>query len=382
MSFRCIYIVLFTAVAAFGQAPHPTLAVGASAPAFSLPGVDGKIHKLSDYAGAKVLAVVFECISCPVSQLYESRIEKLYRDYRDRGVALVAIDPNNANSTRLDEQGYTDLADSLEGMQARAEYRHLDYPFLYDGDTQTVAMKYGPTATPQIFIFDRDRKLRYTGRIDDNLRESLVESHDARNAIDALLDGKPVSIATAPAPGCSTKWLAHGAAVSQEMAEIASEPVNLTLSNAADLAKLRANPTGKLLLVNFCATWCGPCISEFPDLQATYRMYRSRGLDFVTVSENDPGERAAVLKLLQKYHASTRNLLFATSDTSALQEAFDHNMGASVPYTVVLTSDGDVVYQEEGAITILALRRAILETLPDSKDYPGQKEYWSAKQEN
>jgi hypothetical protein len=110
-------------------------------------------------------------------------------------------------------------------------------------------------------------------------------------------------------------------------------------------------------------------------------MYRSRGLVLVTVSENDPAEKAGALKFLQKHHASSTNLLFATSDTSGLQEAFDHNMGAAVPFTVVVAPSGDVVYQEEGELSTLALRRAILENLPDLDEYPGLQAYWSAKQQ-
>ena len=92
------------------------------------------------------------------------------------------------------------MTDSLDDMKIRAEYRHLDYPYLYDGDKQAAAMKYGPIATPHIFIFDRDRKLRYEGRIDDNLQESLVKSQDARNAIDALLAGRPYPSPPRPFP--------------------------------------------------------------------------------------------------------------------------------------------------------------------------------------
>src|ERR1035438_2757271 len=96
---------------------HPILLIGASAPAFALPGVDGKTHKLGDYAKAKVLAIVFQCNTCPVSQLYEDRIEKIFQDYRDKGVALLAINPNSPNSTSLAEQAYTDVTDSLEDMK-------------------------------------------------------------------------------------------------------------------------------------------------------------------------------------------------------------------------------------------------------------------------
>lgn len=374
------YALFLAAVAAVAHGSEsPSLPLGAAAPDFNLPGVDGKSHGLSEYASAKVLAVVFTCDTCPVSQLYEARVEKLYQDYRDKGVRLVAINPNNPAAIRLDEQSYSDVGESLDDMKIRAELRHFDYPYLYDGETQEVAAKFGPVAMPSIFLFDRDRKLRYSGRIDDSAQESLVHSPDARNAIDALLAGQTIPAGTTMAFGCLPKWKSSAPGAAEEMARIAAEPVSLTPANAADLKKLRANPTGKLLLVNFWATWCGPCIGEFPDLQATYRMYRGRNFAFVTVSENDPAEKAAVLKLLQREHASSTNYVFATSDTSGLQEAFDHNMGAAVPFTVVIAPDGDIVYQEEGEVTILALRRAILENLPETKDYAGQQAYWSAK---
>jgi thiol-disulfide isomerase/thioredoxin len=379
-----IAALAFTPAQIRAQSPaaleYPTLAIGATAPPFSLPGVDGKTHKLSDYSKARVLAVVFQCNTCPVSQLYEDRIKQLSRDYRDKGVTLIAINPNNPNAILLEEQAYTDLTDSLDDMKLRAEYRQLDYTYLYDGDKQTAAMKYGPASLPHIFLFDQGRKLRYQGRIDDNIEESLVQSRDARNAVDALLAGQPVPVPVTPPVGCSTKWMSGSHNAVEELAKIEAEPVELTPASAEDLKKLRANPSGKVLLVNFWATWCGPCVGEFPDLQATYRMYRNREFTMVTVSENDPAEKAAVLKFLQKQHASGANLVFGTSDTSAMQEAFDHNMGAGVPFTVVIAPNGDVVYQEEGEMTTLALRRAILENLPDPKNYPGLQVYWSAKQ--
>ena len=109
---------------------HPILAIGSQAPDFALPGVDGKTHKLSDYASAKILAVVFECNHCPVSQLYESRIEKLYHQYKNKGVAFVAINPNNPKSIRLNELGYTDVTDSLDEMKIRTAFRRIEWPYL------------------------------------------------------------------------------------------------------------------------------------------------------------------------------------------------------------------------------------------------------------
>jgi thiol-disulfide isomerase/thioredoxin len=370
------FLLLLTPI--FADEPHPTLALGSAAPAFSLPGIDGKTHKLGDYASAKVLVLVFTCNHCPTAQLYETRIKKLADDYRGKGVALVAIQPNNPAAIRLDELGYTDVSDSFEDMKTRATYRHFDFPYLYDGDTQAVARAYGPKATPHVFIFDRDRKLRYEGRIDNSQRESLVKTQDARNAIDALVAGKPVAVDHTGVFGCSTKWIAKEASTVQERKKIEAEPVSLDLASIDDLKKLRANSTGKVLLVNFWATWCGPCVHEFPDLETTYRMYRLRDFDMVMVSANMPDEKAGVMKMLQKQHASSRNLLFGSTDTYAMQAAFDPKWDSPVPFTVLLSPEGKVLYRELGEVDVLKLRRIILGNLPDP-DYLGHRAYWAGQ---
>lgn len=374
---RLAVIFLFLGIA-FADEPHSTLAIGSAAPDFSLPGIDGKIHKLSDYSGAKVLVIVFTCDHCPTAQLYETRIKKIAADYRGRGVALVAIQPNNPDAIRLDELGYTDVSDSLDEMKIRAAYRHFNFPYLYDGDTQKVANAYGPKATPHAFVFDRERKLRYEGRVDNSQRESLVKTQDLRNAIDALLANKPVTVNHTGVFGCSTKWISKQAGREQEMKKIEAEPVRLDVASAEDLKKLRANQSDKILLVNFWATWCGGCINEFADLETTYRMYRLRDFDLVMVSANMPDEKAGVMKMLEKQHASSRNLLFGSDDTYAMQAAFNPKWDSGLPYTVLLAPDGKILYEERGEVDILKLRRTILANLPDP-DYIGQRAYWATK---
>src|SRR5687767_12608736 len=144
--------------------PKP-LDTGAAAPDFSLPGVDGKNHSLKDFATAKVLVVLFTCNHCPTAQAYEKRVVALHADYKDKGVALVAISPNDPVAVRLDELGYTDLNDTLEEMKLRAKEAGFAFPYLYDGQTQKTSREYGNVATPHVFIFDAARKLRYQGRI-------------------------------------------------------------------------------------------------------------------------------------------------------------------------------------------------------------------------
>ena len=364
-------------VAACGGGDRPRLAQGAAAPDFSLPGVDGKVHSLGEYAGSQVLAVVFTGNSCPASQLYEARLGKLAADYRDRGVTLVAVNPNRPAALQLQDLSFSDVGESLDDMKARAAHRQISYPYLSDGEAQAVTRAFGVVSTPHIFVFDRDRKLQYQGRIDDNLREDAVQSPDARNAIDAVLAGKPAPVARTRVSGCRVKGLDGAANASQAQAEADKGDVPLTMAGAEDLKKLRQNGTGKLLLVNFWATWCAPCAREFPDLEATYRMYRSRNLEFVSVSVNDPEERAAVVKFLQEHRATHDNRLFATSDVYGLQAAFDPDMPAPVPYTVLLGPGGEVRYQELGELDTMKLRRAILANLPEDPQFPGHRAYWT-----
>ena len=126
--------------------------IGTPAPDFTLPGIDGKDHSLNEYTKTKLLAIVFESNHCPVSQLYEGRIKQLYQDYKDKGLTLVAINPNNASAIRLNELGYTDVTDSLPEMKIRAAYRHIEWPYLYDGANQAVAIKLAPSPR-RTFLF-------------------------------------------------------------------------------------------------------------------------------------------------------------------------------------------------------------------------------------
>jgi thiol-disulfide isomerase/thioredoxin len=367
--------IVLSAPAIADDAQHPTLAVGSPAPEFCLAGVDGQTHCLKDYADNKLLVIAFICNHCPTSQLYETRIQQIAEDYKAKGVAVVAIEPNNPDAVLLNEMGYTDVGDSLEDMKTRAEYRHFNFPYLYDGETQKVSNAYGPTATPHLFIFDSDRKLRYEGRVDNNIREPLVTKRDARAAIDALLAGKPVAVAKTPSVGCSTKWLYKEAGRREEMEEIAKKPVNLKPVSVDDLKALRKNSTGKLLLVDFWATWCGPCRAELPQFETMYRMYGHRAFELVTVSINYPDEQAGVLKVLTNEHATSTNRILSSTDIYPQLAAFDPNWSAAVPYTLLIRPDGEVVYKRQGTVDPLQLKRLIIANLADD-DYHGHQAYW------
>ena len=373
-----ILLMLAMALALKADDAHPILSLGAQAPDFCLPGVDDKTHCLKDYASSKILVIVFTCNHCPTAQLYEERIKRLAADYQGRGVAIVAIEPNVPLAVRLDEMGYTDVGDSFAEMKIRATYRHFNFPYLSDGETQSTARAYGPSATPHVFIFDSERKLRYEGRVDNNPREQYVTQQDARNALDALLAGKPVAVSKTPSFGCSTKWAAKEEGRKAEMTAIEREPVAVKLASAEDLKELRKNSTGKLLLVNFWATWCGPCVKELPEFQTMYRMYRHRKFDLVTVSANYPDAKEGVTQELEQQHASSTNLLFGSMDIYSLMAAFDPEWNDALPYTALISPGGMVVYRHQGDIDPLEIRRVILANLPDD-NYIGHQALWQTQ---
>jgi thiol-disulfide isomerase/thioredoxin len=358
------------------QQEHPTLKLGADAPDFALRGIDGKLHKLEDYKGSPILAIVFMSNHCPASQLYEGRIKALIKDYGAHGLTLIAIAPNGPQAVNPGALNYTDVDDSFESMKIRAAYRNFNFDYLYDGDTQAVSHRYGPKVTPHLFIFDAQRKLRYEGRIDDHLQQAKATRHEARDALDALVAGRPVPVAHTPVFGCSTKWMTHVDSVREEMQEWLAQPVKIETASIEDLKRLRANPQGKTLLVNFWASWCGPCKTEYPKLLQTYLWYRSRDFDFVSVSLDAPDQRAAVGKFLNQTHSAIRNLQVNTDDVYGVMAAFDKSWESGVPFSMVIAPDGRVLFQHAGEVDVLQLRRTLLGHLPDAGPFAGNTEYW------
>jgi thiol-disulfide isomerase/thioredoxin len=346
-----------------------TLPLGSFAPEFDLPGVDGRNWTLNDFSDAKVLVVIFTCNHCPTAQYYEERIKQIVTDYQRKGVAVVGIMPNDPKSVRLDELGWTDLSDTLAEMKIRAKDREYNFPYLYDGDTESVSKAYGPVVTPHAFVFDAARKLRYVGAIDDSERIAKVTKHQLRDALDALLVGKEPPVTQTKIVGCSIKWAGKENTVKAYMDKLAAEPVTLSPADTNALQALRKNDSGKFRLVNFWATWCAPCVAEFDEFITINRMYRHRDFELVLVSLNQPDEEKSVLQFLGKHQASNKNLIFGSSDRTPLINAFDPEWQGEVPLTVLLNPEGKVIYRESGSIDPLAVRRAIVKAMNERKPW-------------
>ncbi len=359
-SIVCFLFTVFSCSSAFSQPEHKTLAIGAKAPDFSLPGIDGKTYSLESFKNARVVAIIFTCNHCPTAQGYEERIIQLTKDYSARGVQVVAINPNHPESLRLDELGWSDVGDSFEDMKIRAKEKNFNFPYLFDGDTEIASNQYGPVSTPHVFIFDQERILRYNGRIDDQENPHKTQTKfDTRNALDAVLSNKEVPVAVTKVFGCSVKWAEKTDWIDKAKAKWAKEPVTISSIDVAGIADLLKNNSDKLRLINVWATWCGPCVVEFPDLINLARIYQERDFEFVTISADDPANKERVLKFLKNKQASSTNYLFDIDDKYKLMEALDPAWQGALPYTMLVEPGGKVAYVHQGAIDPEELRKII-----------------------
>lgn len=341
---------------------HATLTIGALSPAFNLQGVDDKWYDLESFSKFPVLVIVFTCNHCPTAQAYEDRLIQLQRDYEEKGVALVAIMPNNPGSITLNELDYSDMGDSFEEMKLRAAQKQFNFPYLFDGDIQEVSKAYGPVATPHVFIFDAERKLRFQGRIDDMEKPSRTPLHfDTRDAIDALLNHTAISNPTTKVFGCSIKWIEKTELVQKKLEQWAKEPVVLNSIDETGIKDLLKNTGQKLRLINIWATWCGPCVEEFDGFVTLNRMYRSRDFELVSISADDTVATNKVLKFLQQKQASNTNYLFSSDNKYQLIEAVDTAWQGALPYTIIVQPGGKIVYARQGPVNLAEMKKIIVD---------------------
>jgi peroxiredoxin len=193
-------LLLLTGVIVFSSFSQPGYKVGDKAADFSLKNVNGKMVSLADYKDAKGFIVIFTCNHCPYAKAYEQRIIDLDKKYQSKGYPVIAISSN-------DPQAIPD--DSYDNMVKRAKDKGYSFPYLFD-ESQQVARKFGAMKTPHVFVLNKSSKgytVEYIGAIDDNTEDpAQVQHHYVEDAVNALLDGKPVPVSETKAIGCTIKW--------------------------------------------------------------------------------------------------------------------------------------------------------------------------------
>lgn len=365
-SISFITAIVIISINSFSQTVNKepaTLKPGSNAPDFNLLGTDGNYYSLKDFESAKVLVVIFSCNHCPTAQAYEDRIIAVSDEYRQKGVALVMISPNSPKALNYSELGYSDMGDSFDEMKVRAKEKRFTFPYLYDGDEQKCALAYGPVATPHCFVFDSNRILRYTGRVDGNEKPGTGKGEDLRNAIDTVLAGLMVKTQVTKVFGCSIKWSWKTEYTEKLYKQWSELPVSLDDIDETGVKELIKNSaSGKVRLINFWATWCGPCITEFPDLVIIDRMYRGRDFEFITVSTDKKDRKDEALGFLKKQEASNKNYIFSNDDVYRLIETVGNNWQGALPFTLLIEPGGKILFSRQDMIDPYEIKKLIVDS--------------------
>ena len=354
-------------------------AIGRPAAEFALPDLDGKRHALRDYRG-RTVAAVFLSTECPFSNAYHARLRAIAADYAARGVVLLGI---NAHPD-----------ETLDRIREHAKRNELAFPILKD-EGGRVADLYGATRTPEVFVIDAAGALRYHGRIDNSKDPARVQRNDLREALDELLAGSPVRVAETKSFGCPVRMVRKPAAATAEertaafdrlpgfvngfapqtkkapakrpAAKAAPAPTGaprVALLKPADFEKLKNEAKGKILVINFWATWCSPCVAEFPEFVALDEKYRSRGVEMVGISADDSTElKTSVTAFLRKQRATFRNFVQDTDDPQQMVDVVDKEWPGVLPATFVYDRTGARIYKRYGIIDREELLAAIEKAL-------------------
>ena len=327
---------LFTSLNGRPAPTSPT--VGQPAPDFTLADLSGKTHSLKDYRG-KGVVVGFISARCPISNAYKDRIRAIADEYEKRGVAFLGV------NSSADE--------SIEEARAFAAKNNLDFTILKD-EGNVVADAYAAERTPKVYLIDGEGVLRYQGRIDNSQDSRMVKRNDLREALNEMLAGKPVSVAETRALGCMIKRVqdakAAPAKVPAKTTAAQAEPKVGTLK-PADFNKFKDSARGKVLVLNFWATWCGPCVAEFPELVALDAKYRDKGVKLVGITADDPDDvQPKVIPFIKKQKVKFDIVLQDTEDPQEMFDKINKDWPGVLPATFVYDKQGNLAYSRFGII--------------------------------
>ena len=319
--------------------------LGARAPDFKLVDLDGGVQSLSDYQG-RITVVSFLATKCPISNQYTARIRTLAEDFANKGVAFLAINSNSDESIGM--------------IRAHAEKNGFEFPILKD-ENSAVADLYGAVRTPEVYVVDSKGILRYHGRIDNSRVAAGVRRSDLREAVNELLAGKDVSVSETKSFGCLI--VRAQAAVGKKVGAsrpIAESTPNIGLIKPVAYVRQLEETKGKVLVVNFWATWCGPCVAEFPEFVALDGKYRDLGVRFVGISADDVSDlQLKVVPFVKERKVKFDIFIQDVEDPQEMIDVVDKKWEGVLPTTFVYDRQGKLVFTRFGIIDRDQLIQAI-----------------------
>jgi peroxiredoxin len=327
---------LFTSLNGRPAPASPT--VGQPVPDFTLADLSGRTHSLKDYRGKSVV-VGFISARCPISNAYKDRIRAIADEYAKRGVAFLGV------NSSADE--------SIEEARAYAAKNNLDFPILKD-EGNVVADAYAAERTPKIYLIDGEGVLRYQGRIDNSQDPRMVKRNDLREALNEMLSGKPVSVAETKALGCLIKRVQDAKAIpamAPAKTKVTQAEPKVGTLKPADFGKFKDSAKGKVLVLNFWATWCGPCVAEFPELVALDAKYRDKGVKLVGITADDADDvQPKVIPFIKKHNVKFDIIRQDTDDPEEMLNQITKDWNGVIPATFVYDKKGNLAYSRFGII--------------------------------
>ena len=328
---------------------------GESCPDFSLFGTDGTLYDRNDFSHQEVLIVLFLSNHCLESQGIEDKLIQ-FKESMPAGVAMVGISGNSPLATPFSSLGYSDLDDSYDSMKERVFQKGFNFPYLYDGDDQAITLSFGPQILPMAYVFDGDRRLYAKTYFINSDIEMLPK------LVNALLSGTPFQQGVGmEASGCPLHWSWDQQEVKADSEEWKERQVILKEAHIGDLDKILKGDPHKLKVINFWATWCGPCKKEFPDFLKISRQFEQRPVDFLTVSVDGSEKRKEAFEFLNQVHAPIQNYILTQVSEDSVRAAIGGEWDGSIPLTLIIDPSGRISKRWSGPFDKLELKRSIVD---------------------
>ena len=328
-----IALCLLTLVA-FAQPAK--LTPGQAAPDFALKDIKGNQHSLQAYRG-KVVVVGFVGVKCPIANAYITRMNAIAEEYKSRDVVMLGINSN--------------FTEPVKDIKAHIQKSKIGFPVLKD-EKNIIANAYGAFVTPEVYVIDKEGTLRYHGRVDNASDAARVERHDLRVALDEMLSGNQVSKPELKAFGCQIKRTGEAASfVSTPVKTPIKMDGSVALLKPADFKRIKDEAKDKVLVINFWATWCAPCVAEFPEFVKLDAEYRSKGVKIISISTDEKSDlNGAVIPFLKKQKAEFPSYLSDADDPQELIDVVDKNWSGALPATFVFDKAGKLILAKYGII--------------------------------
>jgi peroxiredoxin len=324
------------------------LAVGQPAPNFALADLNGKKHALNDYRG-KVVAIAFIATQCPISNDYNARMRAIAEEYGKKNIIFLGINSN--------------FNESVAEIKSHAAKNNLSFPILKD-HANKIADAYGAQRTPELFVIDADGVLRYHGRIDNSRDVRRVNRQDLREALNEMIAGKSVSVSEGKAFGCPIKRAQNARAIKAAETRAQNFEPKIGTIKPLDFKKFKDAAKGQVLIINFWATWCGPCIAEFPEFVAIDAKYRAKGVKLVGISADEFADiKPKVIPFIKEQKAMFDILVQDVEDPQEMIDIVDKNWLGTLPATFVYDKQGNSIYTRYGIIDRDQLVEAIEKAL-------------------